>query len=133
MEKGKGKVQLAWREIIFGAGIGTITLLVLAALVTWLISMEIIDCEWMDELSALTLVLSGVLTGIVGKGNGALNSFVAGGIVMMALAVISTVLFGIELLGVLSVAVAVMGGCGVSVLLSCSGRSRKPWKKYGYR
>ena len=133
MENGKGKVQLAWREILFGAGIGTITLLVLAAFVTWLISMEIIDCEWMDELSALTLVLSGVLTGIVGKGNRALCSFVAGGIFWMVLVVISTVLFGIELLGVLSVAVAVMGGCGVSVLLSCSGRSRKPWKKYGYR
>ena len=133
MEKGNGKVQLAWRQIIFGAGIGMITLLVLAAFITWLISMEIIDCEWMDELSALTLVLSGVLTGIVGKGNRALCSFVAGGIFWMVLVVISTVLFGIELLGVLSVAVAVMGGCGVSVLLSCSGHSRKPWKKYGYR
>ena len=135
MDIGKEEVQFEWSRIIFGLGIGFLAMLLLTALIAWLIGAGVIGSVWMEELAALILVLSGYLTGLAGRGERGhgLDALAAGGMGSLILAVLSAILFEINLAGWLSVSVAVMGGCGVAVLLRSSRRGRKKWKKYGYR
>jgi hypothetical protein len=134
MDHEKRGTRFSWRRIVFGAGVGFLVLLVMVALIAWLIGMELVGDSWMDELAALTLVLSGLLSGIIGKGemDQILDALAAGGILLLGLLVVSVLSFDFDLLGWLSAGAAVLGGSGVSLLLRRSGHRRKPWKKYGY-
>lgn len=129
------KVQLEWKRIGLGTGVGLLWILTMAALSAWAVGGEWIGEGWMDELSALTLILAGMLGGMVGKGgqDHGLGALVTGALVWLILLMLNAVLFDGGLSGAPAAAVAIVGGSGAAMLLRAPGHSPFGRRKYRYR
>lgn len=137
MKKGKGSEMkgIAWGKAVAGTCVGTIAMLVLMILSAWGISSGLIGQEWIEELSALALLIGSFVTGMLAAAEG--KRWVEPGLSValfwIELLIINLLLYGGDMKGLLAVGLILMGGSGASLLLGTGKTGRKRRRKRGYR
>lgn len=137
MKQGKGSklTQLSRKEILLGCAVGMIMILSMAAVGAGMVNAEILGLPWMDELSAVILLIGGFAAGRIGSdsGNGSVGGWMACVMQCIILLLLQLTLYEFSGRGILAAVLPVAGGCGCARLLSGRKRGVYRRKKYGYR
>ncbi len=122
--KGK-KIQIRWRSVLLGAGVGVVALVTACAAVAGLMVNGTVEPDRMGYWAAGILVGSGLLGGLTAMqgGSGPAEAVLAGAGELAVLFGLNVGLHGGQVEGAAVTALALAGGCGAAVLLG-QGRGR---------
>lgn len=125
-----------WKRLALSLGISVIALLAMTGLAAWLMDGEMVARSWGNYLAALILVSSSLIGGLTARGrdNPWIGPGLVGGGLWLTLLAINAICYGGDLSGALATALAVLGGCGASILLGRGGKRRShSRRKYRHR